>query len=364
MRVAIVLNRARARLRTVAKAAVTDGYELLHGATDRVGAVLPEYDSFARLLAPSPIVIGTGDDVDWKSLETCDLVIWEWGWTEPPARLALDIKRRLDTPLLMFPGPLERFWRELADKDLTLQLEAAQATDAIGVMLRDTGSFYQHLVPTAHVFHMPVPIDVGFFSGFARERHQRARYRVLLTAPTRFTGPASQLPIATFIAFRQLAQREPRLQGLCFVYDEDERAQTAEAVRALGLDGRVEIASYVRPIGRFLRKISDCSFGLTLPAGLLQGRMALIAACTRLPMVVSDEVETHRTLFGRTAVKWFDTAAAVDRCVRLFEDDAFCDAVTAEAHAAVEYYSIDRCRARMLEGLGVAFERRRLAGAR
>jgi hypothetical protein len=340
------------------KHVLTNGYELLHGAPARMGVVLPEYDSFARVLDPSPVVVGTGDSVDWKALEACELMIWEWGWSEDPPRLALEIKRRLNVPLLMFPGPLDRFWRELDEKDLALQLEAASATEAVGVMLRDTAPFYRHLMPSAHVFHMPVPVDIEYFGSFALERPQRTSSRVLLTAPTRFAGAGSQLPIATFVAFRDLVRKVPRLQGLCFVYSDDERVQASTALKALGLEGRVEVASYMRPIGRYLRRVRDCAFGLFLPVELIQGRMALVAACTKLPMVVSDDVETHRTLYGRTAVKWYDTDAAVERCLRLIEDGTFYDAVTADAAAAIEYYAVDRCRERMLEGLGIALARR------
>jgi hypothetical protein len=364
MRVGIVLNRKRARLRTIAKSVLANGYELAHGAPDRLGMILPEYDSFARVLDPSPVVVGLGDAIDWKALQDCELVIWEWGWTEEPARLALEIKRRLNVPLLMFPGPVDRFWREVAEKDLALQLEAAAATDAVGVMLRDTVPFYRHLMPAAHVFHMPVPLDIDYFAGFARERHRTTPSRVLLTAPTRFTGSASQLPIATFLAFRELVRREPRLEGLCFVYSDDERAQADDVMKALGLERRVEIASYLRPIGRYLRKIGDCSFGLFLPAEMIQGRTALIAACTKLPMVVSDEVETHRTLYGRTAVKWYDTQAAVAACGRLLDDGDFHASVAAEAATAVTYYSVEQCRARMVEGLRVALDRRTSAAGR
>jgi hypothetical protein len=323
------------------------------------GVVLPEYDSFAGLLDRDPIVLGTGDPIDWAALEDRELLIWEWGWTATPASTMLAIRKRLDIPTLMFPGPLDRFWRELAPEDLELQLEAASVSDAIGTMLEDTVSFYRSLVPTAHVFHLPVPVDVARFQAAALPAQDRDRNLLLLTAPTRFTGPASQLPIATFVAFKSMLSRKSGLHGMCFVYSEEERIGTERALRALGLSGCVEVRSYMRPIQRYLLAVAPCWAGLALSHGLLQGRNAMTSACLGIPMVVSEEIETHRRLFPRTSVRWHDTQTAADLCLRLLADARFRDGVVEEASRRIEDYSVEKCRLRIEEGAAAAIAKHR-----
>lgn len=353
MKIAILLNRNRSALRTLGKRALTAAYQAAVGG-ELGEIVLPEYDSFARLLDDSPLILGTGDEIDWKALADRDLLIWEWGWTSTPARTLLEIKKRCDIPVLMFPGALDRFWRELSPEDLELQLEAARACDAIGAMLEDTVSFYRSLVPGAHVFHLPVPVDVERLRAAALPDQARDRRRVLLTAPTRFTGPASQLPIATYAAFANLLRRKPNLAGLCFVYDEEERAGTERALRALGLSSKVQVESYLRPIQRYLALVAPCWAGLALPHGLLQGRSAMTAACLGLPMVLSEEIETHRRLYPQTSVRWHDAQTAADLCLRLLEDDDFRAEVVSHAAARVQDYSVENCRARLLAGAKAA----------
>lgn len=358
MRVAILQNRSHAALRRFGKQVLTAAYQAA-----RVGGfggiVLPEYDSFARLLDRDPIVLGTGDAIDWPALKSAELLIWEWGWTATPAQTLLRIRQRYDIPTLMFPGPLDRFWRELAPADLELQLEAAKASDAIGVMLEDTLSLYRSLVPTAHVFHLPVPVDVGRFQTLALSASQRDRNLLLLTAPTQFTGSATQLPIATFVAFRSLLRRKPDLRGMCFVYGDEDRSGTESALRALGLAGHVQIRSFMRPIQRYLSAVAPCWAGLALPHGLLQGRNAMTAACLGIPMVVSEEIETHRRIFPQTCVRWHDTQEAIDLCLRLLEDDTFHERVIEEASRRIAHYSVENCRARLEQGVAAAMSKSR-----
>lgn len=361
MRTAILLNRSNAGLRRLGKQVLTGAYQAAFGGG--LGqVVLPEFDSFAGLLHSNPIMVGTGDEVDWSALASAELLIWEWGWTSVPARRMLEIKQRLKIPVLMFPGPLDRFWRELAPEDINLQFEAAAATDAIGVMLEDTATFYQSLVPLAHVFHLPVPLDIPAFRAAACLDRDRDRDLLLLTAPTRFTGSASQLPITTFVAFRQLVAHRPKLRGLCFVYDDEERAVAERALSALGLVGRVEVRSYLRPIQRYLRMVARCWAGLSLPHGVLQGRNAMTSACLGLPLVVSEEIETHRRLYPETSVRWHDTQAAVDRTLKLLEDDAFRTKVVENAFDAVQFYAVDRCRTRLESGIAATIAKSRLRG--
>jgi hypothetical protein len=358
MKVAILLNRPRPRLRTFGKQVLTAGYELARG-RGGAGAVLPEFDAFAGLLDDDPIVFGTESEIDWAALARADLLLWEWGWTEvPPARL-LEIRRRSDVPAILFPGPLDRFWREVEPRHVPTHLAALAATDAIGVMLRDTASVYAALAPAAHVFHMPVPVDTERFGAMATDPAGRDDV-VLLSAPTRFCGPASQLPITTFLAFRRLVAEWPRLEGLAFCYDDDEERQTRAMLRELGLAGCVQVRAYVRPLGRFLDLVKSCRLALALPHAVIQGRTAMMAACLRIPMVTSEELETHRTLFPHTTVRWHDVDGAVRACRRLLEDERFAATVRAEAWTAVDYYTVARARARLAAAVQTISERRRL----
>lgn len=348
MRVAILHNRSRAVLRQFGKRALTTAFQALSG--ELRGVVLPEFNSFAELLDPSPIVQGTGDELDWRALEKAELLIWEWGWTATPAETMLQIRERLGIPTLMFPGPLDRFWRELRPEDIDLQFRAVAATDAIGVMLEDTGSFYQSLAPAAHVFHLPVPVDVNCFQASRLPDAKRDRNLLLLTAPTRFTGAATQLPMSAFLAFRNLRRTRPQLKGLCFTYDDEERVGAEQALRALGLLEHVEIKSYLRPIHRYLAQVAPCWASIALPHGVLQGRNAMTAACLGIPVVASEEIETHRRLFPWTSTRWHDVDSATKIGLRLLEDDGFRNQVVQEAATRILDYSVDHCRRRLEAG--------------
>jgi hypothetical protein len=358
MRVAILLNRDRPRLRTLGKQVLTRGYEAARGrGVDR--PILPEYDAFAALLDSDPLVLGTESPIDWSALARADLLLWEWGWTAAPAARVCEIRRRCDVPTILFPGPLDRFWREVDPADVPVHVAALAATDGIGVMLRDTASAYAAMAPHAHVFHLPVPVDVDRFGALAVDAAARDDL-VLLTAPTRFCGPASQLPITTHLAFRRLAADRPRLDGICFAYDDAERRQAEAILHELGLAARVRVQSYVRPLGRFLDLVKTCRLALALPHAVIQGRTALMAACLGIPLVTSEEIETHRTLFPHTTVRWHDVDGAVVMAGRLLDDDGFAASVRAGARDAVEYYAVPQARRRLADALAVIRERRRL----
>lgn len=359
MNVAILLNRDHPRLRVLGKRLLAAGYQLARGRLGALdGITLPEFDSFASLLDPSPVVLGTEEEPDWSALARCDVLLWEWGWTEVPPRRALEVRRRLGIPLVMFPGPLDRFWRELDPRDLPVHFEALRATDGIGVMLRDTEAFYRVLAPHAHVFHLPVPVDHERLRRLAGAPATRRRDLVFLTAPTRICGTPSQLPIATFLAFKRLLEWKPDLEGICFAYDEEERRETETVLRELQLGRRVRIHGYVRPIFRFIEILNSCRVGLSLPHALIQGRLALLAACLGIPMVTNDDPETHRTLFPRTSVRWHDVEGAARACIRLLEDEDHYQSVAEEAWRAVSYYSVERCRERLRDGIRGALARR------
>jgi hypothetical protein len=359
MKIAILLNRRHAKLRTFGKQVLNAAYSFAHGEFENISnIILPEYDSFGRVLDPSALVLGIDDQIDVRQLRGYDLLIWEWGWTTGPPSSILRIRNDFDIPTLMFPGPLDRFWRELDYHDISQQMAAAEITDAIGVMLRDTSAFYQCLVPTAHVFHMPVPVDVDYFESHALPVEHRNKQRLLLTAPTRFTGMSSQLPIATYLAFKNLIARKPGLEGICFTYSDEERTEAETILRELGLSKSVAIESYLRPVSRYLRTINSCHAGMYLSQGLVQGRTSMVCACLCIPMVLGSDVETHHFLYPRTTVGWYDPKTAADMCLRLLEDDEFHASVSVEARERVSYYSVDRCRQRMREGIDLAMQRR------
>ena len=51
----------------------------------------------------------------------------------------------------------------------------------------------------------------------------------------------------------------------------------------------------VRPLGGFLDLVKTCRLALALlPHAVIGGRMVLIAACLGIPLVASEEIETHR----------------------------------------------------------------------
>jgi hypothetical protein len=352
MKAAVLLNRARPRLRTAGKQMLALAYELAHRKPG--GApILPEFDAFPRLLDPQPLVLGTESPIDWRALERCDVLFWEWGWTAVPAERVCAIRARSDVPLVMFPGPLDRFWRELDAADLPAHFAALRVTDAIGAMLADTVGLYAALAPRAHVFHLPVPLDVERFAAHAVAPGERDPHLVLLSAPTRVCGSPSQLPIATFLAFRRMLVRRPELRGLCFCYDDEERAQTETVLRELGLSERVRVRAFVRPVFRFLDVVARCRLALVLPHALVQGRLALALACLGVPAVTSDEIETHRRLFPETVLAWHDVDAAADAALRLLDDESFAARVRAQARTAVETYGVAPARARLEHALGV-----------
>ena len=358
MKVAILLNRGRARLRTLGKQVLTRGYEAARG-RGRERATLPEFDAFAQLLDDDPLVLGTEQPLPFAELARCDLLIWEWGWTGVPAARVKEIRRFCDLPTLVFPGPLDRFWREVDPADVPAHLAALAATDAVGVMLRDTASAYATLAPHAHVFHMPVPVDVERFAAIAAPPAERDDV-VLLTAPTRFCGSASQLPITTHLAFRRLAAERPGLRGLCFAYDDEERRQAETMLRDLDLAERVEVRSFVRPLGRFLDVVKTCRLAMNLPHAVIQGRTALMTACLGIPLVASEEIETHRTLYPNTTVRWHDVDGAAAAAARVLDDAAFAATVRETARAAVEYYTVPRARQRLADAVDAIHEARRL----
>lgn len=358
MKAAILLNRDRPRLRTFGKQMLARGWEAMQG-RGTAPAVLPEFDAFAALVDPDPLVLGTESALDWHAIAQADVLFWEWGWTAvPPARL-LEIRRRADLPTIVFPGPLDRFWREVDANDVPVHLAALAATDGIGVMLADTAGAYAALAPHAHVFHLPVPVEVERFAAVATDPAARDDV-VLLSAPTRFCGPASQLPITTHLAFRALAAERPSLEGLCFTYDDVERRQAESVLRELGLSGRVRVQPYVRPLGRFLDLVKRCRVALSLPHAVIQGRTALMAACLGIPMVASEEIETHRTLFPSTTVRWHDVDGAVSHARRVLDDPGFATSVRRTARTAVDYYDVARVRARLVDAIAIVRERRRM----
>jgi hypothetical protein len=354
LRVAILKNVSHAVLRQLGKKAITAVYQASAANFEKV--TLPDYNSLAELLDPKPIVLGTGDEIDWKRASEAELLIWEWGWTRTPAQKMLEIKRRLAIPTLAFPGPIDRFWRELEAKDLDIQFEAAAATDAIGTMLSDTIPFFQMLAPQAHVFHLPVPVDVAAFRSWAVPDEKRDPNLWLLTAPTRFTGSGSQAPIATLLAFREVAKVESAARGLCFGYDDNELAEAKAAVAALGLAERVQVRPYLRPIQRYLSLVSRCWAGICMPHGMLQGRNAMTAACLGIPLVVSQEIETHRQLYPELSVPWYATGRALELSLQLARDRAFRARAIAQASAAIEHYSVENCRARLAAGARTAMQ--------
>jgi len=350
VKLALLLNRRHARLRVTAKRVLNRAYGLATNRDFR-SFVAPEYDSFGWLTDEPPVVVGTGDPIPWDRLTSCDALLWEWGWTVSAPRAVLEIHARQPLPTLVFPGPIDKFWNELDASVLPSHLEAARLTSAVGVMLRDTIGFYDALMPWAHVFHMPVPLDLPFFDRFAVEGHEQEPNLILLTAPTRFTGKSSELPIASFAAFQALRRLRPDSHGLCFAYSDEESQVAGRIVAALGLEQVITIRRFQRPLHRYLALIRKCAAGLFLPRAAIQGRTAMIAAAIGLPMVVSDEIETHRYLFGSTSVRWTDATAASNLCARLLEDRAFRSDVVAHARQKADYYSIANCRNRLANAL-------------
>jgi hypothetical protein len=77
-------------------------------------------------------------------------------------------------------------------------------------------------------------------------------------------------------------------------------------------------------------------------------------------MVASEEIETHRTLYPRTTVRWHAVDGAVAAARRLLDDAAFAATVRAEARTAVDYYALPQARARLEDAVAIIRDRRRL----
>src|SRR5206468_561639 len=122
-----------------------------------------------------------------------------------------------------------------------------------------------------------------FFDRFTVDVGERDSNLVLLTAPTRFTGPSTELPISTFAAFAALRRLRPSVRGLCFTYSHAEHQSAEHVIRALGLSDAVSVEAFRRPIHRYLAMARRCAAGLFLPRATIQGRTAMIAASIGLP---------------------------------------------------------------------------------
>jgi hypothetical protein len=345
MRIALLVNRRRARLRLAAKAWLTEAYGVATRGHDQ-RFVPPDYESFASFGDEPPAVFGTGDPIPWRELGSCDILIWEWGWTAASARTVVDIHRRAGLPTLVYPGPIDRFWTEVDPDTLVLHREAAGVTGAVGVMSGDRIGFYQAMMPWARVCHLPVPVDTEFLKSYAPDDDARDRNLVLLTAPTAFIGRSSQLPISSLAAFLHLRTLRPDCRGLCFAYSAEEASTANRVIDIMGLRGIVQVERFRRPLQRYLRLVASCGAGLFLPRAEIQGRTAMIAAATGLPMVLSDEVEDHRVLFPHTVLRWTEATQAGALCSRLLTEPDFRSLVRRTAASAVNYYGLAACRDR------------------
>jgi hypothetical protein len=347
MKVAILLNKSHSKFRITAK-------KVLHNVYSRSLArslVLPEFDSFAEVLDPNPLILGTEESIPWDRLSNCNLLIWEWGWDSVAPEYALSIRKRVpQIKIIVFAGPLDRFWRKLNYQHFELHMRAARASDAIGVMLRDMQPFYEALVPHSHVFHMPVPVDTRTL---AIRPADSTGDLVFLGAPLRFTGVDTQLPISTFLAFRLLMESDSRWKGICFAYAREEKAEATEILSRLQIAGSVQIQTYMRPLLRFLKTMAQCRIGLHLPHSFVQGRLAMMGASLGLPMVLSNDAETHTYLYPETTVRWYETAKAAELAQRLLIDDAFRHRVVHVARERLTYYSVDQCAQRIRNALEV-----------
>ncbi len=347
-KVAILLNKNYAKLRILSKKVLHRLYARRGQSSSRI--ILPEFDSFAEVLDPNPLFLSTEEPIPWSRLSECNLLIWEWGWTAVPAATVLGIRERMpNLKILLFTGPLDLFWRGLDYRDFELHLKAARASDAVGIMLRDMQSFYEHLLPHAFVFHMPVPLDLArLIPGKSTPRESKT---VFLGAPVRFTGISTQLPISTFLTFRHLRDFDDELNGICFAYEKSEKVEAEEIIARLGLSHDIRIYTYMRPLFRFLKYMVQCRLGIYLPHSLVQGRLALMAASVGLPIVTSAEIETHKYLYPETTVAWYETAKATDLAHRLLTDDNFYKRTVETARERVGYYSVDHCAARMQKAI-------------
>jgi hypothetical protein len=85
-----------------------------------------------------------------------------------------------------------------------------------------------------------------------------------------------------------------------------------------------------------------------------------MTACLGIPLVASDEIETHRTLYPHTTVRWHDVDGAVAAAARVLDDAAFATTVRETARAAVDYYTVPRARQRLADAVETIREQRRL----
>lgn len=345
MRVALLLNRRHVKVDAATRGWMGREYTLL-SPRSRNG-ILPEYGSFGLLGDVPPLVFGTGDPIPFAELGECDALIWEWSPATAAAQAVLDIHRRCPIRTIAVPGPVDRFWAELDWTALPLHREAARATSVVGVRSRDMIGFYKALLPWAEVVHLPVPVDLPYFDARAPRDVERNPDLVLLTAPTAFTGRGTTLPVSTLAAFMHLRAQRPSCLGLCFAYSAEEAETAARVVAAFGLADAITVERFKRPLHRYLTRIAECGAGIFLPRADIQGRTALIAAATGLPMVVSDDVETHRTLFPHSSVRWSDAQGAGDLAQWLLSDPSFRARVMSSAAAALPYFGVDACRARL-----------------
>ena len=353
MRVAYLWNNGNGWIRKKGKDLLTSSYLLLKHYILKKNSILPDYDSFAYLLDPKPLVLSITQDIDFNVLRNYDLLIWEWGWGNEGPRQIINIRKKLDIPILVFPGPLDRFWREVEKETIKEHLRACALVNYVGVMLEDTVGFYQAMMPQARVFHMPVPVDTGLFNHFAIEPFSKNSRHLLLTAPTLFFGQSSQIPITSYFVFKKLLTENPDLSGMCFVYSKDEREDAQDVFKDLNIAEKIEIYDYTRPIISFFDRINSCYAGIFMPHTLIQGRTALICACLGIPLVVSTEIETHKRLFPQTSVPWTDSLGAVRKADRLLKDKSFYEDVRKYAWDKIEFYNVENCRKRILEGIGV-----------
>lgn len=359
MKVTIILNRDRASLRAMAKKALSAGHDLVSGRFGVVPMLPPEYDSFGTLLDPDPIFVGMDEKLDIPRISNSDLLIWEWGWTSGPPRRLLEIRSQVELPTIAFPGAVDRFWRELDSRDFLLHCEAAQATNGVGVFLRDMIGFYQSLLPHAHVFHLPVPVDIDRVAQFAAGWQSSGP--VLLASPLVMAGAASQMPISSLLAFRSLRKTNPGLHGLAYAYSVGESESASKFLSELQLNDAVAIRMFVRPLQRFLQMLSGCSLAILLTNSQVQGRLAMLCAALGIPVVASDNIETHRTLFPQTTVRWYETDKASLLSERLLRDPDFRNQVISGALAALGGYSVQTVSGQLkaaAEEIVAAFEAR------
>ena len=353
MRVAFLSNKTNVWLRRAGKDILSNFYLLLQQKKRPATLILPEYDYIPAVLDPSATEFSIFHPPEIDKLREYDLLIWEWGWGIEGPRVIQEIRKQSNIPILMFPGPLDRFWREVSLDIAHEHLQAARLVNFVGVMLEDTVDFYQTLLPHAKVFHLPVPVDTTLFKSFALSSDERKPW-ILLSAPTLFQGAASQVPISTYVAFRELLSESSNLRGIAFTYHDEEEKDAQLIFSALGVSQAIDLHNFVRPIFRYFELARSCKIALFLPHSLIQGRTAIVCACLGIPFVGSSEIETHRRLFPTTSVPWTSPKAASRIARQLINDHGYAETVSENASQAVEYYSVEKCRTRMRNGIGMS----------